>query len=199
MFLDAARAWGTDIAAAKCYCPLLDQFGIEWVEEPFDADALDVYADFARHRGSHRVAAGENIRSASEARQLLDIGGIGVLQVDCGRIGGIGTAAELARYAEQRGAAYVNHTYTSHLALSAALQPFAGIERHDLCEYPMDTSSLCWAICQTHLTRDGDGTVGVADAPGLGIAIDLHAVEHYLVDLEIRIGQTTLYRTPSLR
>lgn len=198
MFLDAARVWESDIAAAKRYCTLLDQFAIEWVEEPFDPAALDVYAEFARHHGCRRVAAGENIHSIAEARQLLDIAGIGILQIDCGRIGGIGAATEIARYTEQRGAAYVNHTYTSHLALSAALQSFAGLERHNVCEYPIDTSSLSWAICQTHLSPDADGRVSVPEAPGLGIAIDLYAVQRYVTDLEIKIGHSIVYRTPSL-
>ena len=28
----------------------------------------------------------------------------------------------------QRGVTFVNHTFTTHLALSASLQPFAGLE-----------------------------------------------------------------------
>ena len=58
------------------------------------------------------------------ARQLIDYGKVGYVQIDCGRIGGIGPAKRVADYAAARGVTYVNHTFTSHLALCASLQPY---------------------------------------------------------------------------
>jgi L-alanine-DL-glutamate epimerase-like enolase superfamily enzyme len=169
------------------------------VEEPFDTAALDAYADLARFHGRDRVAAGENIHSVGQARQLIDIARVGIIQVDCGRVGGIGAASEIARYADRRGALYINHTYTSHLALSASLQTYAGLIRHDLCEYPMDRSSLSWSICREHLLVCGDGRVNIPDAPGLGITVNLDNLQRHLVDLEIKVGRNVLYRTPSIQ
>jgi L-alanine-DL-glutamate epimerase-like enolase superfamily enzyme len=199
LFLDAGRIWGNDVPAAKAYCPLMNEFAVDWVEEPFEATALAAYADFAAHHGRRRVAAGENIHSIFQARQLIDIGGVGVIQIDCGRVGGIGAAKEIAQYADRRGALYVNHTYTSHLALSASLQAYAGLQSHDLCEYPMDPTSLSWSICREHLLVDCNGEVRIPSAPGLGVTISLDDLHRYVVDLEIRIGRTTLYRTPSIQ
>ena len=198
LFLDLARVWGKDLESARRYYPLLDEFDVEFVEEPFDGDALGVYAEMARDRGCRQVAAGENVHSAAQAHQLLDQGGVGVVQIDLGRIGGIAATREVAGYADRQGAFFVNHTYTSHLTLSAALQAYAGLERHNLCEYPMDQSSLSWAVCGNHLELDADGMVRLLEEPGLGIALDLEAVKKYLVDLEIRFGHTVLYRTPEL-
>jgi L-alanine-DL-glutamate epimerase-like enolase superfamily enzyme len=199
LFLDAGRVWGSDVAAAKSYSHLLDQFDVEWVEEPFDAAALGAYADFSRDHGRNRVAAGENVHSVSQARQLLDLGKIGVIQIDCGRIGGIAAAKDVAIYADARGASFVNHTYTSHLALSASLQSYAGLERHQLCEYPADRTSLSWAICCDHLPIEDDGTISVPEKPGLGIEIEPRALEMYVVDVEIKFGDAVFYRSPSAR
>jgi len=198
LFLDAARIWGGDLNAAMRYCPLMDEFGIEWVEEPFDVAEFGAYADLSRLWGRQRVAAGENTHSHAQAMQLLEIANLGVIQVDCGRIGGIGTATEIARYADRTGAFYVNHTYTSHLALSAALQCYAGLQRHDLCEYPMDRSSLSWKICRTHVPLDPNGMVTLPNLPGLGIGLNFAAVKSFTVELEMRIGQTVIYRTPDI-
>jgi L-alanine-DL-glutamate epimerase-like enolase superfamily enzyme len=159
---------------------------------------LAAFADFSHYHGRNRLAAGENIHSVAQARQLLDIADIGVVQIDCGRIGGIAAARDVALYADQRGASFVNHTYTSHLALSASLQAYAGLERHGLCEYPMDRSSLSWAICSEHLLPDREGTVSAPERAGLGMPIAAEAVREYAVDLEIRFGGTLLYRTPSI-
>jgi L-alanine-DL-glutamate epimerase-like enolase superfamily enzyme len=199
LFVDAARVWVDDAAAARRYCRLLDQFSVEWVEEPFEPTASQAYAGFSRHFGRRRVAAGENVHGVAQACQLLDLAGVGVIQIDCGRIGGIGAAREIAQYADRRGALYVNHTYTSHLALSAALQAYAGIERHDLCEYPNDPSSLSWAICREHLPVRSDGTVKVPDVPGLGVTMNPDELRRYVVDIEIKIGPNVLYRTPSIK
>ena len=62
------------------------------------------------------------------ARQLIDYGKVAFVQIDCGRIGGIGPAKRVADYAVASGVTYVNHTFTSHLALCASLQPYAGLE-----------------------------------------------------------------------
>ena len=66
------------------------------------------------------------------------------IQIDCGRIGGIGPAKQVADYAAARGVTYVNHTFTSHLALCASLQPYAGLENHVICEYPFAPKSVAW-------------------------------------------------------
>ena len=63
------------------------------------------------------------------ARHMIDYGGVGFIQIDAGRIGGLAPAKRVADYARERGVTYVNHTFTSHLALSASLQPYAGTRR----------------------------------------------------------------------
>src|SRR3546814_11817476 len=69
------------------------------------------------------------------ADHLMEFGGVGFIQIDCGRIGGIGPAKQVADRAVERGITYVNHTFTSNLDLSASLQPFAGLAEHRICEY----------------------------------------------------------------
>jgi L-alanine-DL-glutamate epimerase-like enolase superfamily enzyme len=41
---------------------------------------------------------------------------VGFIQIDCGRMGGIGPAKAIADYAAARCVTFVNHTFTSHLA-----------------------------------------------------------------------------------
>ena len=53
------------------------------------------------------------------------------------------------------------------------------------------------AFIATPLERDGAGEISAPDAPGLGVDIDLAGVKKYLVDVEIKVGGTTLYRTPA--
>ena len=54
-------------------------------------------------------------------------------------------------------------------------------------------------MSQDHIdARTRNGEIRVPDAPGLGIEIDLAAMRHYLVDVEIKVGGKVLYRTPAL-
>ena len=133
------------------------------------------------------------------AQQLIDYGKVGFIQIDCGRIGGIGPAKRVADYAAARGVTYVNHTFTSHLALCASLQPFAGLEKRTvICEYPFAPKSVAWDMSETHLTPDANGEVNVPAAPGLGITMSTEGMRKYLVDVEISVKGKVLYRTPKI-
>jgi L-alanine-DL-glutamate epimerase-like enolase superfamily enzyme len=127
------------------------------------------------------------------AQHLIDFGRVGYIQVDCGRIGGIGPAKRVADYAASTKVAFVNHTFTSHLALSASLQPYAGLRSDEICEYPFAPKSLARDLTSNHLERDHEGCVTVPDAPGLGIDIDANAARHYLVDVEIKVKGNLLF------
>jgi L-alanine-DL-glutamate epimerase-like enolase superfamily enzyme len=129
------------------------------------------------------------------ATNLIDFGGIRFVQIDTGRIGGIGPAAAVAAYAAARGVTFVNHTFTSQLALSASLQPYAGSAEDALCEYPADPRPLAGAITRGRLEPDADGRIAAPDAPGLGLDVDLDAVAPYLRRVEIAVDGQTLFRS----
>jgi L-alanine-DL-glutamate epimerase-like enolase superfamily enzyme len=93
---------------------------------------------------------------------------------------------------------YVNHTFTSHLALSASLQPYAGLAEHTICEYPFAPKSLAWDLSVNHILPDDAGEVAIPEAAGLGIEIDKAALQKYLVPVEIAVKGRTLYRSPAL-
>ena len=91
------------------------------------------------------------------------------------------------------GVTYVNHTFTSHLAMSASIQPFAGLEDHTICEFPAELKSLAVELTETHIERDENGQVRAPDAPGLGMDISLDALEKYKVDVEIKVDGVVLF------
>ncbi|MCE8421295.1 mandelate racemase/muconate lactonizing enzyme family protein, partial [Rhodovulum sulfidophilum] len=93
---------------------------------------------------------------------------------------------------------YVNHTFTSHLALSASLQPFAGLEADRICEYPAAPQQLALDITGDHIRPDAEGLIRAPEAPGLGLQVAASALRRYLVETEIRIGGQLIYRTPQL-
>ncbi|HEU5431862.1 MAG TPA: enolase C-terminal domain-like protein, partial [Thermomicrobiales bacterium] len=198
VLVDAGTAWKHDVEAAAARLPALRAAGATWLEEPFVSGALDAYRDLSRRDGAVPLAGGEGSHNEDMARQMIDHAGVGYVQIDAGRIGGISPAKRVAAYARSKGVAYVNHTFTSHLALSASLQPYAGDAPDAICEYPVELKSLAWEITREHLLPDATGRIRPPDAPGLGLTPDLAAAQRYLLDVEITVGERTLYRTPAL-
>ena len=198
VLVDAGTVWGHDLAMAEARLPALQEHRVTWLEEPFVSGALDAYRALSGKSGDVKIAGGEGSHSEEMARHTIDHGGVGFIQIDAGRIGGISPARRVADYAQQRGVTYVNHTFTSHLALSASLQPYAGHPAGAICEYPVELKSLAWDLTREHITPDADGFINLPEAPGLGMTIDFKAARRYLLDVEIAVGGKTLYRTPEL-
>jgi L-alanine-DL-glutamate epimerase-like enolase superfamily enzyme len=198
LLIDAGQIWGEDVAAAAERLPALEAANAVWLEEPFHTSALEAYGTLAARSPRVRMAGGEGAHNVSMARHLIDYGHVGFVQIDCGRIGGIGPAKTIADYAAERGVTYVNHTFTSHLALSASLQPYAGLAGHTICEYPFAPKALACDLSVNHILPDAAGEVSLPESPGLGIEIDKAALQNYLVPVEIKAKGRSLYSSPVL-
>jgi L-alanine-DL-glutamate epimerase-like enolase superfamily enzyme len=193
LLVDVGQVFGENLEAAAARLPALERVDARWLEEPFQAGALDAYGALAGRSRTVKLAGGEAAHHFHMAKHLIDHGGVGFIQIDTGRIGGIGPAKRVADYATAKGVSFVNHTFTSHLALSASLQPYAGLRRHEICEYPFAPKPLARDLTVNHLERDAMGLVSPPDAPGLGIEIDVAAARRYLVDVEIKVQGRTLF------
>jgi len=192
LMVDVGQIFGNQVEAAAARLPALEQIKAVWLEEPFHTSALDAYAALSR-KGHVKLAGGEGAHNFYMAQHLIDYGRVGYIQVDCGRIGGIGPAKRVADYAASKAVSFVNHTFTSHLALSASLQPYAGMRSDEICEYPFAPKPLARELTSSHLERDHEGFVAVPDSPGLGIEIDAQACRRYLVDVEINVKGEVLF------
>lgn len=198
LLIDAGTVWKDDVEEAALRLKGLQECRATWLEEPFVSGALDAYHSLAARSGDVKLAGGEGSHNVYMAQTMIDHSGIGFVQIDAGRVGGISAALRVAGYAQRAGVTYVNHTFTSHLALSASLQPYAGLDTNVICEYPVEPKPLAWELSHEHLLPGSDGMVRLPDAPGLGISPNLEAMRKYLVDVEIKVGSRVLYRTPAL-
>ncbi len=198
LLVDVGTVWRDDVDAASKRVKALQDVRATWLEEPFVSGALEAYQQLSLRTGPVKLAGGEGCHNFHMARQLIDSTGIGYVQIDAGRVGGISVAKRVADYAHTRGVTYVNHSFTSHLQLSASLQPFAGLEDDVLAEYPVESTCLATDLTTNQIERDPDGLIHVPDAPGLGMAVNVARLKNYLVDAEIRVRGQVIYRTPEL-
>lgn len=198
LLIDAGTVWGDDLEPARKRLPALRACRALWLEEPFVSAAFGSYRQLAAEADGFRLAGGEGCHSFHQAKNMVDYAGLGYLQIDAGRIGGITAARQAAEYAHQSGVQFVNHTFTTHLALSASLQPYAGIESDVFCEYPIEPSALACSLNGAAVKPDASGMIHLPDAPGLGVEPNREAIRKYLVDTEIRVAGRIVYRTPTV-
>lgn len=198
LMVDAGTVWNDEVSIAAERLKHLKSVYAYWLEEPFINLALDSYKKLSESQPSVPLAGGEGCNNFEQAKAMMNYAGISFIQIDTGRIGGISIAKKIADLAVQSGITYVNHTFTSHLALSASLQPFTGIEKDQLCEYPVELTSLAQDITQTKIEIDNNGYIHIPEQPGLGMEVNIQSLKKYLVDVEIKVNGKLIYYSPDI-
>jgi L-alanine-DL-glutamate epimerase-like enolase superfamily enzyme len=189
LLIDTGCIFDHNLEAAFQRIPTLEEIKTTWWEEPFATGALAEYAALAQQT-KIKLAAGEGAHNADQARHLIDYAKVGFIQIDTGRIGGITPARQIAIYCRQK-AKYVNHTFTSNLALSASLQPYA--DQDGYAEIPIQTSALAQAIAGPPTLPDPHGLIYPNTQPGLGHTPNLQTLSAYNQPVEILINGQKLW------
>ncbi|MBL7699086.1 MAG: mandelate racemase/muconate lactonizing enzyme family protein [Chitinophagaceae bacterium] len=196
IMIDAGTIFGEDFSIAKERLQALKEINAYWFEEPFFNGALNAYHQLSISEPRVPLAGGEGCNNYVQAQAMIEHSGVKFIQIDAGRIGGITVSKRVADLAVARNITYVNHTFTSHLALSASLQAYAGIENDIISEYPVELKKLAQEIAKEKILPDANGYISAPDRPGLGMTIDTIALKKYLVDVDIKVNGEKIYTTP---
>jgi D-galactarolactone cycloisomerase len=179
---DRTPRW--DVATAAQCARELEALGVYWLEEPLPTEDVEGYASL-RRRTSLRIAAGEFVRGAHEARDLIVRGGVDVAQTDVVLTGGIGGCRRVAALADLHGRTWSPHTWTNGLGLVANLHLAAAVSTCPFVEVPYDPPEWGperrdWLLPEP-VEIAADGTIAPPDGPGLGVTPDLDALEEHRV------------------
>ena len=201
IMVDAGTIWACSpdpVKDAALRLPSLKAAGVTWLEEPFSSHDFDTYARLAELSAPVRLAGGEGSHTPEMALHMMRYAKLGFIQIDTGRIGGITPALEVAQACSGSGIQYVNHTFTTQLALSASLQPFAGVGDAALCEYPFQPSALAASLTDRVMVPDESGHIRLPEAPGLGISPNPEALRNYMVCVNIEVNGRILHSSPRI-
>ncbi len=176
LLIDAGNAWDAETTIERC--TRFEPYRLYWLEEPLAPDDVAGYARVTAAAPT-RIAAGELLQTYGELSRLLLEGRVGVVQVDVSRVG-LTEAMRVARLADAHGVPCVNHTYALDGDLLASLHFAAAAPRTLLFEYPARPNELREALFRDRLVPV-DGVVRVPDEPGLGLHLDLAALEQFRV------------------
>ena len=182
IMIDAGFAYGADPAQAIPVARELHDLGVYWLEEPFQPDEIDAYAQLA-DAVDLRIAAGEQDATLWSFRDLVERGRIDVVQPDVTRCGGITEILRIIELAENAGIQPVPHAWKSGIIKAASLHVNAIIGGTDVFqEYCVRETVINRDLTHESFPLDSEGYVAVPTSPGLGVTLNSEVVDRYRVD-----------------
>ncbi len=152
---------------AKVLIKALEPYQPMFVEEPCQAQNVDVLVDIAR--STHLpIATGERIFTKWGFREILEKGAAAILQPDLCHAGGLTEGRIIAGMAEAYYAPIAPHNPMGPISLAVGLQLAASIPNFLVQEQV----SLGEGYLKQPFTLEKDGTVLLPTKPGLGIELD---------------------------
>lgn len=163
----------------------IEPYNIHWYEEPLPPQDYRGYA-LLRQRGMMSVAGGESHHMAFDFLRLLEGGCIDVAQPDVCTVGGLDESRRIADLCRLHNVRVAPHIWGSGLGLATGIQFAASLPPHPhsefepvptFVEYDVGDNRMRDGILKKPLRPNKDGWFEVGEAPGLGIEVDMAAVE----------------------
>ena len=148
----------------------VEEYNLFWLEDVVAADDYQGLAKVADNLTTP-IAAGEYVYGIGPHRQLITHGSVDIVMVDLVRVGGITQWLKVAGMAEA-----FNLPIVSHLVPEIQVHLISAVANGLTVEYFPWTNKL-W---QEMPAMEG-GMIVVPERPGLGLAFDQAALEHYVV------------------
>jgi L-alanine-DL-glutamate epimerase-like enolase superfamily enzyme len=190
IMIDAHTWWkmGDNSYSYDQICELVTNFqehDVYWVEEPVEPDAHDKYRQLCEKTGTP-LAGGESEESPSSLKNLAT-NGVDFLQGDVRHHRGFSGCWDVVKYCDGRDVTFVPHHFGTQLGLVANAHLVAAAPGSELLEYPVFETADHPGMYPFPLADDilkspldpSDGELTVPDSPGLGVEVDLDALNEY--------------------
>jgi L-alanine-DL-glutamate epimerase-like enolase superfamily enzyme len=179
LMIDAGLVWDAKTAIQRARS--FSEFKLCWLEEPLMPDDYVGYRKLSEASEIH-IAAGEEESSRHSFLQLMDQGGIDIVQVDLTRAGGFTEAMKVASLAADRGVPVVNHGFTTYINVAAALHYLNSIPNSFILEFVVEEETTLRDLVTRQKIEARDGYLEIPCEPGLGVELNEEAIEKYRVE-----------------
>lgn len=175
--------WTVNRSAADAIqlCRDLEPYNVFWLEDFLHPECYEGYAKVKAAGVNLRLAAGEQEATAWGFRDLIQRGGIDIVQPDLSRCGGFSQARKIAWEAEVAGVDVCPHAWLTDLLTAASLHFNAVLPRALFLEYNVCDNPMLREVIRNPVRMDEQGFIPVPDGPGLGIDVDEAAVRRFCV------------------
>jgi galactonate dehydratase len=157
----------------------IEQYHPLFYEDPILPDNFDAMGLVAENIHIP-IATGERLHTIQEFEMLLRRGAVQFVRPDVCLCGGITGAKKVAALAEASYVGVVPHNPLSPVSTAACVQLAACIPNFTIQEYPTGEDQPPKSeIVKTALTYDGQGSLLVPDAPGIGVELAPDAAQRH--------------------
>lgn len=152
----------------------LDNLGIYWFEEPISCDDLEGSAILV-DKINTPIASGENEYTRYGFKSMLDTKSINVLNADAQILGGITEWKKVADMASAYNIPVAPHgDQEIHVHLVSSVANGLIVEYYDT-----NTNVLRDRMFKNKTLLNSNGTVSPSELPGIGVELDLEAIEEF--------------------
>lgn len=176
--VDANQRWSVPEAIAAI--DRLSEFDLRWVEEPTHPDDIVGHAEIAKQVAPVPIATGEHLANPVLAKQLLQLGGAQVLQIDATRVAGVHDIVAMLLLSAQANVPVIPHA--GGVGLCEAVQHFAFFNAIALAAPNSDLALEHVDHLHEHMAAPVEvrgGAYRLPTTPGAGMAFTDAAVQAY--------------------
>ncbi|WP_128906082.1 mandelate racemase/muconate lactonizing enzyme family protein [Halorubrum amylolyticum] len=174
--------WSFTAGSAKRLADAVEEYDVWWLEDPIPPENHEVQAEVTKSTTTP-IAVGENVYRKFGQRTLLEPQAVDIVAPDLPRVGGMRETRKVADLADMYYIPVAMHNVSSPIGTMASAHVAAAIPNSLAVEY--HSYELGW--WEDLVEEDGlieDGRMEIPEEPGLGLTLDLDAVEEHMVDGE---------------
>ncbi|NHN49433.1 mandelate racemase/muconate lactonizing enzyme family protein [Halostella sp. JP-L12] len=174
--------WAFSAGSAKRLARELEQYDVWWLEDPVPPENHDVQREVTQSTGTP-IAVGENVYRTHGQRRLITEQAVDIVAPDVPKVGGMRESAKIATLADMFYVPVAMHNVSSPIGTMASAHVGAAIPNSLAVEY--HSYELGWwedLVEEDELIQDG--YMEIPEEPGLGLTLDLDAVEEHMAEGE---------------
>ena len=173
--------WTFSAGSAKRLARAIEDYDVWWLEDPVPPENLDVQREVTQSTVTP-VAVGENRYRVHGQRKLIEDQAVDIVAPDLPKVGGMRETRKIADLANLYYVPVAMHNVASPVATMASAHVGAAIPNSLAVEY--HSYELGWWEDLVEEEVIEDGYITVPEEPGLGVTLDMDAVEEHMVDGE---------------
>jgi D-galactarolactone cycloisomerase len=168
---------GYQLDAALHAAAALEQYGIEWLEEPLFFEDIEGHVRL-KAACKTPIALGENLHTRYAFESFIARGAVDILQPDVARAGGISEIKRIAALAAVHGLPVSFHTWGDAVALAASLHLATALKNSVVMELDCTYNPLRTELLRNSLNAQ-NGYMAPPEGAGLGIELCPEALSRY--------------------
>ena len=174
--------WTFSSGSAKRLAREIEDLDVWWLEDPAPPENHDVQRQVTQHTTTP-IAAGENVYRKHGHRRLLEEQAVDIVAPDLPKVGGMRETRKIADMADTYYVPVAMHNVASPVATMAAAHVATAIPNSLAVEFHSYQLGW-WDDLYEGDSMIEEGYIPIPEEPGLGITLDMDAVEAHMVDGE---------------